>query len=617
MQLEVYKTRLQTIRQQMTHAALDALLVPMADEYLGEYCADYARRLQYLTGFSGSAGMVVVTQERALLFTDGRYTLQAAAEAPQLEIINSGDTSLAAWLKAHLTPGQALGADPRLHPLAEWQRIAASCEAQGVRLVVTEQNLVDAVWNDQPAPPNAPVVPHPLAYAGEDSRAKRQRLGAMLKDAKVGAALITACDSVMWLLNVRGHDVPMTPFAHSVALLMIDGDVHWWIDPARFTPELAALLAQDASIHVHVPNTLAEMLPALVRGDAKNGEAQNSGAQNMAPVALDPQLTPAWYAQHLQAAGVAHREIAYREMADPCQLAKAKKNPIELAGTRAAHLRDGAVLTAFLCWLDQALARGEAVDELTVMERLDAARAKAEHARGPSFTTIAGAGPNGAIVHYRATAATNRTLNNCGLFLLDSGGQYVDGTTDVTRTLAVGPLSAAQRRHYTLVLKGHIALARARFPLGTSGSQLDALARALLWAEGLDYDHGTGHGVGSYLSVHEGPQRISKRGGDTPLAVGMILSNEPGYYAAGSHGIRIENLVTVVPRGTVDGREFLGFDTLTCAPIDPRPVLFDLLTAEEKNWLAEYHAWVVASLSPQLSATEQVWLAAHVAPYMS
>lgn len=575
--------RLGRLRRELAQRGLDGFLLPMADEHQNEYVPPRARRIAWLTGFTGSAGLVVVLADKAALFTDGRYTLQAKAQVDGAlyELRHVTEEPPTDWIAAHLGAGGRLGYDPWLFTADGVARFRQAAERAGGALVAVDENPLDAVWDDQPPPPLAPVVPHELRYAGESAADKRARIAATLE---ADAAVLTATDSIAWLFNIRGGDVAHTPLALAFAILRADGTADLFVDRRKLTPGLDA----------HLGNAVAVREP----GDFAPALAQLAGKR----VRVDPAVTAAWVFDRLQSAGA---QIV--RAADPCQLPKACKNEVELAGTRAAHRRDGAALTRFLRWLDE---NWREADELTAAERLEAFRREDGLFRDLSFDTISGAGPNGAIIHYRSTPETNRRLESGSFYLVDSGAQYLDGTTDVTRTIAIGSPSPEMRDRFTRVLKGHIALALCRFPEGTTGSQLDALARLALWRAGLDYDHGTGHGVGSYLGVHEGPQRISKLPNTVALKPGMIISNEPGYYKAGAYGIRIENLV-VVQRIELPGAErpMLGFETLTRAPIDLAAVEPGLLTPEERTWLNDYHAEVRATLQPLLDPATAAWLA--------
>ncbi|MGF1593639.1 MAG: aminopeptidase P family protein [Kiloniellaceae bacterium] len=593
--------RLAALRQELARRGVDGFLVPRGDEHQGEYVPAAAERLAWLTGFRGSAGFACVLTGEAAIFVDGRYTLQVGQEvdAGLFTPRHVTEEPLSVWLEGRLKPGQRLAYDPWLHTEEQVRRLEKTVTALGASLAALDGNPIDAVWADRPEPPKAKIRPHDLALAGQSSAEKREGLGAGLAKAGVAAAVLTLPDSIAWLLNVRGGDVEHSPLPLSFALLHTDGGVEWFVDPDKLTPEVTAGLGNAVS--VEPPARLADSLDRLGKAGAK--------------VMADPATAARWIFDRLRAAGA---EVV--NGADPCLLPKACKNTAELDGMRRAHRRDGAALSRFLHWVaSEAEARAggnDAVSELEAAERLAGFRADTGELRDLSFDTIAGAGPNGAIVHYRVNATTNRTLGSGELFLCDSGGQYPDGTTDVTRTVAIGEPSAEMRRRFTLVLKGHIALARARFPKGTTGSQLDTVARYALWQEGLDYDHGTGHGVGSYLNVHEGPQRISKLPNSVALEPGMIVSNEPGYYKTGAYGIRIENLVAVTQSAPREGdeREMLAFETLTLAPVDLRLVERELLSDDEVAWLDSYHARVRAEISPQLDGTARDWLEGATAP---
>jgi Xaa-Pro aminopeptidase len=578
------------LRAELARQGLTGFLVPRADEHQGEYVPPRARRLAWLTGFTGSAGLAVVLAETAAIFVDGRYTLQVRDQVPAdlFEAHHVTQSPPAEWLRGHLTPGDRLGYDPWLHTVEGVERLGAACRKAGAELTPCARNPLDAVWADQPGPPLAPVVPHDLAYAGRPAADKRQDIAAALEREGVDSAVLTAPDSVAWLLNVRGGDVDHTPLPLAFALCHRDGRVELFLDARKLGPGLREHLGD--AVRLAEPAALG---PALDRLGAAR-----------AAVGLDPSMTAAWIADRLAAAGA-----TVVRGTDPCALPRAQKNEVELAGARACHRRDGAALVRFLAWLAREAAAG-GVTEMGAAARLDALRAAAALFREPSFPTISGAGPSGAIVHYRATPGTDRPLGPGMLYLVDSGGQYLDGTTDVTRTVALGPPTAEQRDRATRVLRGHIALAMTRFPAGTTGSQLDTLARQPLWEAGLDYDHGTGHGVGSYLGVHEGPQRITKVGSSVALKPGMICSNEPGYYKTGEYGIRIESLVVVVPAATPPGaeHELLGFETLTLAPIDTALVEPALLAASEIAWLDAYHARVRAEIAPLVDTDTARWL---------
>jgi Xaa-Pro aminopeptidase len=587
-------TRVERLRQELRKEGLAGFLVPRADEHQGEYVPPRAQRLAWLTGFTGSAGLAIVLPKKAAIFVDGRYTLQVRDETPGdvFEYHHVTDSPPPEWLRLHLRPGDRFGYDPWLHTIESVERLQATCGKAGATLVPVAENLVDRVWDDQPPPPRGPIVPHDLKHAGRGSPDKRREIGELLVRDGVDALVLAAPDSIAWLLNVRGSDVAHTPVPLAFALVHRDASVDLFVDAAKLSPGLREHLGEG--VRVLPPDGLGPALDHL------------GGARRT--VQVDPSSTAAWIIQRLAGATVVRA-------ADPCLLPKATKNDVELAGARSAHEKDGIALTRFFAWLAREGLTGR-LTEISAAERLDAFRGEEPLFRDVSFPTISGAGPNGAIVHYRATPRTDRRIEPGMLYLVDSGAQYLDGTTDVTRTLAIGPPTPEQRDRFTRVLRGHIGLAMARFPRGTTGSQLDALARAPLWDAALDFDHGTGHGVGSYLSVHEGPHRISKVGNTVALRPGMIVSNEPGYYKTGEYGIRIESLVVVVtlptpPRGEVT---LYGFETLTLAPIDRTLVEPDLLTPAELAWLDGYHARVREAISPKVDRDVAAWLAGATRP---
>jgi len=588
--------RLNALRAELKRRGLAGFVVPRADEHQGEYVPPSAERLAWLTGFEGSAGLAIVLEGRAAVFVDGRYTLQVRdqVDSGRFEFCHIPETTPAEWLGGALGEGAKLGYDPWLHTEEAARRLAEACEKAGAALVPTDGNPLDAVWADRPAPPAAPAVPHGIEYAGKASAEKRAEIAQALAADKIDAAVLTLPESIAWLLNIRGGDVPHTPLPLSFAIVKAGGGVALFIDAAKVDDELRGHLGD--AVTVDAPAALAEAFDALGRARAR--------------VLADPATAADWVFKRLADAGA---QIVRGP--DPCLLPKARKNEVELEGARQAHIRDGAALTRFLAWIARE-AGGGAVTEMAAAERLEALRRESNMLRDLSFDTISGSGPNGAIVHYRVSEASNRTLQPGELYLVDSGAQYPDGTTDVTRTVAIGEPTAEMRDRFTRVLKGHIALATVRFPKGTSGSQLDTLARRPLWEAGLDFDHGTGHGVGSYLSVHEGPQRISKMPNSVGLSPGMICSNEPGYYKTGAYGIRIENLVAVrAEEAPADGeREVYGFETLTLAPIDRALVETSLLSAEELAWLDVYHARVRETLTPLVDADTAGWLEQATAP---
>ncbi len=585
--------RLARLRAALEAAGLHGLLMPRADAHQGEMVAPCDERLAWLTGFTGSAGLCAALAERAALFVDGRYGLQARAqtEATAFEIVSTVETAPEAWLAAALPKGAVLGLDPWLHTAAQVEKLEAAAAKAGASVRLLDANPLDAIWQDRPPPPTGHIAPHPDALAGESASAKRARIGAAVAAEGAAAAVLTLPDSIAWLLNIRGEDVARTPAPLVFAILRADGGLSLFAAADKLDDAARAHLGE--TVAVEDPEAFGAALDAL------------SGCK----VLVDRDSAPAWVGLRLAAAGA---EPVWRR--DPCILPKATKTPAELDGARAAHRRDGLAMARFLRWLDEAAPSG-ALTEIAVVERLEALRREDGHLRDIAFDTICGAGPNGAIVHYRVTRASDRAVRPGELLLVDSGGQYRDGTTDVTRTVAVGAPEPDARRLFTLVLKGMIAVSRARFPARTAGRELDPLARMALWRAGHDYDHGTGHGVGSYLSVHEGPQSLSRRGGE-PLLPGMILSNEPGCYLEGRFGIRIENLLVVTAAAPVAGgeRPMLGFETLTLVPVDRALIDAALLDEGERGWLDAYHARVLAEIAPLADAATVAWLERACAP---
>lgn len=582
--------RLQRLRQKMAEMDIDGFIVPLNDEFHGEAAPACSERLKWLTGFTGSAGVAAVLKDRAAIFIDGRYTLQVRSEVDTalFEPCHVSEAPLKDWISEHMSAGQTLAIDPWLHTKSSVDSLAKLTLQKGLTLLPVAENLIDAVWTDRPPAPLGLIAAHAETYSGESSSAKRTRIAADLAKREVDASVHTLPDVIAWLLNIRGSDLPCTPFALGFALLLQDATVDLFVDPRKISADLTEHLGN--AVRLHDREDFGEELDKLA------GKS----------VLADPAVTSQWIINRLETA-----DAQIRLGEDPCLLPKATKNKVEIDGTRKAHIRDGAAVSRFLLWLAENAQTGE-IDEMSAENQLRQFRETGENFKDLSFPTISGAGPNGAIVHYRATEKSNRALAPGSLYLVDSGAQYLDGTTDITRTVAIGTPSEEMRQRFTLVLKGHIALARAIFPKGTTGSQLDTLARAPLWSAGLDYDHGTGHGVGSYLSVHEGPQRISKAPSTVALVPGMILSNEPGYYKTDAYGIRIENLVTV---REVEGpenaeRTVYGFETLTFAPIDQSLIDLGLLDADEKSWLNSYHADVWEKISPQLDDRERAWLKA-------
>ncbi|MDP2086371.1 MAG: aminopeptidase P family protein [Gemmobacter sp.] len=586
--------RLEALRAAMAAEGLAGFLVPRADAHQGEYVAPRDDRLAWLTGFTGSAGFAIVLADRAAVFVDGRYRLQVRAQvAPCFAPVSWPETQGGDWLRDNLAHG-TVGYDPWLHTAEDIGRMETALADHPVRLQPC-RNLVDAVWPDQPAPPAGQVWVHPEDLAGDTGASKRARLAEALRKAGQKAAVLSLPDSICWLLNIRGADVPRNPVVQGFAILHDDGRVSLFAEPSKFGAEVRAHMGPQVTLRPP-----AAFVPAL-------GTLQG-------PVRVDRVSAPLAISHALQEAGV---DLVYGD--DPCRLPKARKTAAEIAATRAAHLRDGAAVAEFLCWLDGQAAQvmqGARLTEIGVVQALEGFRRATNQLHDLSFETICGAGPNGAIVHYRVTEGTDRALEPGSLLLVDSGAQYRDGTTDITRTVAIGAPPPDAAEAFTAVLQGMIAISRARWPKGLAGRDLDPLARMPLWLQGRDYDHGTGHGVGAFLSVHEGPQRLSRLS-EVPLEPGMILSNEPGYYREGAFGIRIENLVVVqaapdLPGG--DARPMLAFETLTLAPIDRRLILTDRLAPGERAWLDAYHARVLDELAPLVSPDTRAWLAVCCAP---
>jgi len=595
----VGKPRVARLREWLAGKGLDGFIVPRADEHQGEYVPARAARLKWLTGFSGSAGVAIVLKNRAVVFVDGRYALQVRNEVDLdvFSIESLVDNPPPSWIRDNLAKGTRLGFDPWLHTLSEARALKAATEKAGATLVALDRNAVDAIWDDQPAPPLEPVEIHPIAFAGELAKDKLARLSAAIGKDGATHAVLTDPSSIAWAFNIRGRDVPHTPLALGFAVLAADGNHLLFMDERKFSREVKAYLTQLTGLRA--PGDFEQALADLAKGGAR--------------IALDPALA----AEKLRML-VEDNGGTVVEAPDPARIPRATKNAAEIAGSRAAHRRDGAAAAKLLCWLERQ--KPGSLDEIAVVARLEECRrAVGEETQMPlrdiSFDTISGAGPNGAIMHYRVSRATSRTLGDGELFLLDSGAQYQDGTTDITRTVPVGRPSEEMRERFTLVLKGMIGISTLRFPAGTRGSEIDAVARMALWKHGCDFAHGTGHGVGSYLAVHEGPQRIARTGTQKLLA-GMMLSNEPGYYKEGAYGIRIENLILVTPAEEIEGGDIAmhRFETLTLAPIDRSMIRPDLMTAEELRWLDAYHARVLAEIGPMLDGETLAWLERACAP---
>jgi len=595
--MSTHADRLAALRDQLQRDRLDGFVVPLTDEHMSEYVGGYAQRLAWLTGFQGSAGSAVVLPQAAAIFTDGRYTLQVREQVSgdDWQFVAVPQTSVASWLGDNAANGARIGYDPWLHTRAWVEEARAKLAARGAELVAVDTNPVDTVWPDRPAPSAAPLGVQDDDRAGATSAAKRALIADWLATEQADAVVLTALDSIAWVLNVRGRDVAHTPVALAYAIVDADGTADLYVASDKLTDAVRQHLGN--AIRLHPRDAFAD------------GLARYAGKT----IAADPAGAVAAIFDALEAGGAT--VIARR---DPVLLAKATKNSVEIAGHRAASVRDGAALARFLRWVEAEAPKG-GLTELDCVARLQQFREATGVLLDTSFDTISATGAHGASPHYHATPESNARLELGQLYLVDSGGQYADGTTDVTRVLPIGTPTAEMRDRFTRVLQGHIALATAVFPAGTTGGQLDGFARRPLWQVGLDYAHGTGHGVGAYLSVHEGPQRIAQPfypggGPAEPLRAGMILSNEPGYYKAGEYGIRIENLLLVEDRNFSDGAPFLGFETLTFCPIERSMILPELLSTAERAWLDAYHAEVFAVLSPAYDAEERAWLAEKCAP---
>ncbi|RJF93334.1 aminopeptidase P family protein [Sphingomonas cavernae] len=596
--MSTHEARLKALRDQLKADRLDGFVVPICDEHMSEYVGAYAQRLAWLTGFQGSAGAAAILPEDAAIFVDGRYTLQVRdqVDGNLWQYQSVPQTSVAAWLGENAPEGGRIGYDPWLHTKAWVEQATKALAERGAELVAVDTNPVDKIWPDQPEPSKAKLVVHPEELAGRNAHDKRQEIADWLHAKHADAVVLSALDSIAWTFNIRGKDVERTPVALAYAIVHGDATADFYVAPEKMADDVAKHLGNAVRVHD--------------RGAFAGDFAKLKGKH----VVVDPERAVSAIFKGLDDAGA-----IVHPMREPVVLAKAIKNPVEIAGHRAAQARDGAALSKFLRWISVEAPKGGET-EISAQDKLLAFREETGLLEDLSFDTISGAGPNGAVVHYRVSEETNRPLEMNSLYLVDSGGQYRDGTTDVTRTVPIGEPTQEMRDRFTRVLKGHIALARAIFPAGTRGGQLDTLARQYLWEAGLDYAHGTGHGVGSFLSVHEGPQRIAMSAGgqagtDEPLRAGMILSNEPGYYKTDAYGIRIENLVLVVERD-VPGAEkpVLGFETLTFAPIERRLIDVSMLSAVERQWVDDYHAKVLEIVGPQLEGADRAWLEAQCAP---
>ncbi len=589
---EIIETRVAQVRATLATLELDAFIVPHDDEHLGEYIPAYAERLDWITGFNGSAGLAIIMAHRAALFIDGRYTVQARMQAPAelFEFLHLNEDPHVQWLAEQLPSGSRVGFDARLHSLAWYQNANAVLADHGIELVRIDENPIDLHWSDRPAPTKSPVILYSEELAGQSSQAKREMLASGLRKRGLDAVLLTQAEPINWLLNLRGRDVERLPVVLGFAVLYANATMDFFVDTDKIDCfAFSQHVGQDVS--VYPIDKLGDVLQRI-------GEDQQK-------VLADPNTANAWTQLVMEEAGAIL--VAGQ---DPTMLPKACKNPVELAGMRAAHLRDGVAVTRFLAWLDRLIASGEfdGVDEGTLADQLEAFRHEQEHYVEPSFDTISALGPNAAMCHYRHTNGTPRAFGQDSIYLVDSGAQYLDGTTDITRTVKVGEVTDEHRAMFTRVLQGHIALDQARFPRGTAGIQLDVLARMPLWQAGYNYDHGTGHGVGHFLSVHEGPQRIAPKGSLVALQPGMVLSNEPGYYREDAFGIRCENLVVVTEQEARGELTMLGFERLTYVPFDIRLIDRSLLSPAEFRWINEYHAEVYRRLSPLLEGEDLAWL---------
>ncbi|NNU15293.1 aminopeptidase P family protein [Parvularcula sp. ZS-1/3] len=584
------------LREKLEARDLDGLIVPHEDEYLNEYLPDHTERLMWLTGFSGSAGSAIVLTKKAAAFSDGRYAIQLPqqVDADHFELLMTHDVTPEEWLRENAEPGSTIGYDPLLFSLSALEGFEKVAKKKGFTLKAVSPNPIDEAWHGRPDAPTAEVYAHPLKFAGEDHAAKLKRIGEDVREAGADAALLTSPSSIAWLFNVRGGDVHAAPLPLGRGIIHADGTGELFLDPRKVTAELRAHLGEHVMLFDET--AVDERLTAL----GKEGKS----------VLIDRGLTPVHFISVVTEAG---GHVVKGE--DPVSLPRAIKNETEIEGSRRAHIRDGAAVTRFLHWLHDEADSGD-ISEINTAEKLENFRRETGVLKDISFDTITGSGPHGAMAHYRVSTETDRKLQPGELYLVDSGGQYEDGTTDITRVVAVGAPTREMRERYTLVLKGHIGLALARFPKGTSGHALDCLARLPLWKAGFDYDHGTGHGVGSFLSVHEGPQKISKHAIAQPLVPGMICSNEPGYYKAENYGIRIENLIVVTEATPIDGgeRPMIAFENLTLAPLERELINPDMLTEEEIRWVDDYHAEVKAKISSQLPKEDAEWLAERCQP---
>ncbi|MDV7338177.1 aminopeptidase P family protein [Terasakiella sp. A23] len=579
--------RLKRLRAEMKTFEMDGFIVPRADEHQGEYVAPCSERLSWISGFTGSAGMAIVLQEKAAVFVDGRYTLQIEQEVDNdlFDYRHISESPATDWVANYLKEGMALSYDPWLHTGAGLHRLKLACEKLGAKLKPAPHNFIDAIWADRPEPPLEPVRVHPLDCSGQAHGEKLADMGKTLSEAGQDAMVLTLPDSIAWTFNIRGGDIPCTPVALGFAIIYADATADLFMDGRKISDEVKTHLGAD--VRIHEPGDIGAVLDGL-------------GADEKT-VRIDGTYSPEWVHSRLKAAGA---KVVMGD--DLSLLPKACKNDVEVDGMREAHRRDGAVMVKFLHWLSKQKA-GPDLNELSVSNKLDSIRAEDGLFFDYSFPTISGAAENGAIVHYRVSPETSIPLPENGLYLVDSGAQYLDGTTDITRTVVRGTPTDEMKDRYTRVLKGHIAISSTRFPKGTTGSQLDVLARRPLWQAGMDYDHGTGHGVGSFLNVHEGPHRISKMPSKVGLEVGMVVSNEPGYYKTGEYGIRLENLICV--QASEGGeREMRMFEPLTLCPFDRKGIELSLLSKDEIDWINDYHKTVRDQLTPLLDGDDLTWL---------
>lgn len=581
------QNKISLLRKQLVEKSIDYFLVPREDEFLGEYIASDQERLKWLTHFSGSAGMAIVGHDQAYIFVDGRYVLQAQNQVDQniYEVIHTGDVSILNWIKKNISKDKVIGYDPKLHSTHFINQLEKTISEGGTKAQPLDENLIDILWQDKPVQDQKKMTLHPINLAGQPTEEKLSFICEGLKENNVEACAIGALDSIAWLLNIRGQDIETIPVTRSYIFIHSNQKITFYVDKEK------------------CPEPIDAFLPSSLVNVKSFEEFEVDLQKKYSKVQIDPQNCNAWIKISLEKHG---NKILCQQ--DPCLLLKACKNKTELQGVRNAHLKDGIALTKFLHWIDKTIQNTD-ISELDVVEKLDLFRQEQENYMGKSFDTISGSGPNGAIIHYKVDESSNRILKKNELFLLDSGGQYLEGTTDITRTLVFDQPTDEMRKFYTLVLKGHIALGSARFPKNTSGSQLDTLARQFLWQYGTDFDHGTGHGVGAYLSVHEGPQRISKAPSNVYLQPGMIISNEPGYYRNGEFGIRLENLIAVIPsQANHFERKTFEFETLSFAPFDPKLIDISLLNQDEIDWLNAYHQDVFDKISPSLNTEEKEWL---------